>query len=547
MENFIFYLFKSGIWITVFYLIYFLFLRKEIFFKFNRLFLLAGLPASYVLAFCQYHYLVQVSLPLTVVSETIAVQQSQAGAVVSWTMILAGIYVLGAIILLLHHLIGLDKIRRLIQKHQPYSNMKPPVIEISEIQSSFSFFGYVFMDKTATFSEVEKRLILEHETAHIEQHHWIDLLLSQMVCALQWFNPFVWLYRDAIKQNHEFLADRSVIQKGNSQAVYHAALINYTFNAPIFALTNSFAYNKFKRISMMKKNVSKPAKKFAVLLLVPALAIFLWAFAKPEYSVSVQPVQEKIAAQDTVIITTDTDPEGIRVITPGKVKKVKTIGKAKIDKRVSTKDSITVVGWGTLVKSKVINPDSIIALGRYTPCDSLSNATHSYTVSDMLINNGVEIVARGNRTVGDPLYIIDGKMVNSISNIKREDISAIDVLKDASAINLYGETAKNGVIVVTTKRNVEESGENSRNNVKSFNGQVKKDRQDSSKGLDIHGINKDNPPLILIDGEEQPYSSLNEISPANIESFSIMKDKSATVSYGEKGKNGVILIVTKKK
>jgi hypothetical protein len=69
MENVIFYLLKSAIWITVFYLIYHFFLRKETFFKFNRFFLLVGLLASFALARCQYHYPVQVNLPSTIISE----------------------------------------------------------------------------------------------------------------------------------------------------------------------------------------------------------------------------------------------------------------------------------------------------------------------------------------------------------------------------------------------------------------------------------------------------------------------------------------------
>jgi len=66
---------------------------------------------------------------------------------------------------------------------------------------------------------------------------------------------------------------------------------------------------------------------------------------------------------------------------------------------------------------------------------------------------------------------------------------------------------------------------------------------------DIFNVKKGDPtPLIIIDGEEKSIDYLNDttkIKPKNIESFSILKDKSATDKYGEKGKNGVVLVKTK--
>jgi TonB-dependent SusC/RagA subfamily outer membrane receptor len=73
------------------------------------------------------------------------------------------------------------------------------------------------------------------------------------------------------------------------------------------------------------------------------------------------------------------------------------------------------------------------------------------------------------------------------------------------------------------------------------------DESNSSSGFKVHGIDKNNYPLVLVDGIEWDYTSLEKINPENIDSISIMKDKSATDKYGEKAKNGVILIVTKKK
>ena len=48
---------------------------------------------------------------------------------------------------------------------------------------------------------------MNHEAVHVRQKHWLDLLLSGLLCTLQWFNPVVWIYSRFIRQNHEYLAD----------------------------------------------------------------------------------------------------------------------------------------------------------------------------------------------------------------------------------------------------------------------------------------------------------------------------------------------------
>ena len=53
-------------------------------------------------------------------------------------------------------------------------------------------------------------------------------------------------------------------------------------------------------------------------------------------------------------------------------------------------------------------------------------------------------------------------------------------------------------------------------------------------------------PLILIDGVESSKLDLSRMVPEDIETFSVMKDASATAMYGARGANGVILITTKK-
>ncbi len=159
------------------------------------------------------------------------------------------------------------------------------VITHPQLPGSFSIFNYIFLAVGNDAPAREKELILEHELAHVVQRHWVDLLGVQLSCALQWWNPFAWLYVRAVKENHEFLADRTVIEKGNPVALYRAALINHSLKVPVFVFASPFtADGSLKRIQMMTKAKSSPFKKGLVLGVVPVIFLCLMAFAKPRYT-----------------------------------------------------------------------------------------------------------------------------------------------------------------------------------------------------------------------------------------------------------------------
>ncbi len=67
--------------------------------------------------------------------------------------------------------------------------------------------------------------ITVHELKHVESHHWIDLLIAQIVCVVDWFNPVAWLMRDELMLVHEYQADMAVIDNGNDPQEYQILLI----------------------------------------------------------------------------------------------------------------------------------------------------------------------------------------------------------------------------------------------------------------------------------------------------------------------------------
>jgi TonB-dependent SusC/RagA subfamily outer membrane receptor len=139
----------------------------------------------------------------------------------------------------------------------------------------------------------------------------------------------------------------------------------------------------------------------------------------------------------------------------------------------------------------------------------------------------------------DPLVIVDGKEVLSINNLKPENIKSISVLKDASATSVYGEKGKNGVVIVETNSLKDVVNKSAEEITKIMKDAAIKVRTSANK---LEG--KADSPLFIVDGKE--VLSINNLKQEDIKSVSVLKDASATSVYGEKGKNGVIIIETKK-
>lgn len=148
-------------------------------------------------------------------------------------------------------------------------------------------------------------------------------------------------------------------------------------------------------------------------------------------------------------------------------------------------------------------------------------------------NQKSKIIIRGASVIpSHPLLILDGKEIASLNGVKPDDIESISVLKSKSAVELYGEKGKDGVILITTKKGAD--------------AERKGEVVISTNKLSLRGVSDDKKPLIVVDGEVKGKDfELNSISPSDIESMSVFKDKVALDMYGEEGKNGVVQIMTK--
>jgi BlaR1 peptidase M56 len=153
------------------------------------------------------------------------------------------------------------------------------VINVKENLPPFSFLGYVFVNNKI-MNENELEQVLTHEKVHIKQLHSIDLLFAHFISIIHWYNPLTWLLHKAIKTNHEFITDNKVVQEGFDLLNYQELLLNQFVSIPSVQLVNNFNLISIKkRIAMMNKIKSGFLAKLKALLIIPASIIVFFLFA----------------------------------------------------------------------------------------------------------------------------------------------------------------------------------------------------------------------------------------------------------------------------
>ncbi|GAB3915457.1 M56 family metallopeptidase [Mucilaginibacter boryungensis] len=243
------YLLLANVYLTLFFTFYALFLRKETFFNLNRVYLVSSALLSFMIPVIQSDWIKTLFITQKV-QETIyhvgpAVMYSfnvtaKAEHALTLGQIAGGIYALGILVLTVKFFYQLAVINYVIS--QPKSD------------TTYSFFNRIRIEERDTDNEV----ITAHEQAHARHWHSADILLLEAIMILNWFNPVVYMYRNAVKHIHEFIADRDVLKAGANKAEYAMLLLSQTFITPPYHLVNPFFNSSLlkRRIMMLHKNKS---------------------------------------------------------------------------------------------------------------------------------------------------------------------------------------------------------------------------------------------------------------------------------------------------
>ena len=284
MENFLLYFAKVNGLIILFYLLYLVLLRKETFYVSNRWYLLGGLVTAIILPLITFTKTIWVNPePISKFIEVIPITDDKTSSPVSeapidWSLIFSAAYGLIAIVILLKVGFEIASFFFKIVKLNKEKEANYTLIYANSTENPFSFFKYIVINPTL-FSKEEFKHILTHERIHAKQWHSIDVLFSKVFCAFFWINPISWLYRKAMLQNLEFIADNQSLEEIDSKYEYQKTLLKVVVHQQIVGITNPFYQSLIKkRIIMLHKNQSHKRNAWKYAIILPALVGFMLLF-----------------------------------------------------------------------------------------------------------------------------------------------------------------------------------------------------------------------------------------------------------------------------
>jgi hypothetical protein len=166
------------------------------------------------------------------------------------------------------------------KKNQAIAFKSARLVLVDEAVSPHTFLSTIFVNKDQYESGKISDQIFEHELAHVEQKHSLDILFIEVLRIVFWFNPFFYFYKQAIQINHEFLADESVLSKTEDPVSYKNLLLESVFPSYKTDLSSSFNYALTKkRFVMMVKESSSLSKISRQIILIPTITTLAFIFS----------------------------------------------------------------------------------------------------------------------------------------------------------------------------------------------------------------------------------------------------------------------------
>jgi len=487
------YIARASLYLAIFYAFFLLVMRRTSFFRFNRIALLLGTVAC--------HLLPLLRLRTVILPESFSVQVGElemmdvaeaASAPFPWIPVL---YAAGVTAILVLSLVSMARTRRIIRSgsQEPCDGCRLTLVDRDV--PSFSWGRNVVMSR----ADYEKYpAILGHELQHVQNRHSLDILLMTAVAAVHWFNPLVWIARAELKLLHEYEADEGLIRKGIDATSYQLLLVRKAVGEQRFSLANGFNHAKLKqRITMMHKKQTPARVRFAYVAVLPILAATMFVcnparariVSSDNATLAEAPVNEPVTinqnppAGDSVpFASIEQKPtfNGGDAVEFSKwvaenLKYPKEAYEDGIQGRVmvafkvcedgEVRDVKVIRGVNELLDAEAVRVVS--ASPKWEPGyqdGKPVNVTYSFPVvfklrgnenSGEVVNsfsvNGSFMIRSADGAM--PLVYLDGvKYTGDLSKIDPATISSMEVLKDEKAIEKYGEEAKNGVILITTKK-----------------------------------------------------------------------------------------------
>lgn len=561
------YLLKASTVLALFYICFYLILKRETFFHYNRWFLIIGIILALVFPL--------IVIPVEIIAEPVVmsafnvsinksainVQNLQpVSEPFQWTSLIPIFYGLGLLVFTTQFVFQFGSLIRLLIKNPKSKDEIFTYVIVNSKISPFSFFKWIVYNPKA-FNKDELKLMLTHEKVHAKQLHSMDIILAQLACVIFWFNPLIWLYRKEIRQNLEYIADFKTQKKSGCKKEYQHLLLKTSIENHNISLSNNF-YNSLikERIVMLKKSRSDRKKQYKYLLILPLLAGLLMSMNTEKVYIEATTKIENNNPIEFVGPKNTKDALDLNDIKQSSVKII--FNKNMTDTQLqSVKKELKANEIDMNIKHLKRNDKSKISLINID--FKTSNGSANYNAED---KNGIKsfyfkMDENGSFGVGavkdEEIVIVEEIKVNALKeNSKSKTLTTIhETQPDSVYISKDSKRSKNKEHVYLSKidssevkRLTDEKSEiyyQSNKPVKFVSEEIVILQPNKKTHATVAKMyNSNQKPLFIVNGKIF-NKNINTIDSNKIDEVEIIKGDKASKIYGDKAKNGVVIIKTK--
>ena len=517
MPEMILYLLKVNIALLLFYAGYHFILQRYTFHTLNRFYLLTGLVYSALYPLIDLSKILNQNQQLTQQISLIApdwqspvsniIIQAENSSGHYWQILLL-IFWTGVLFMSIRLVIQLVSLLILHIQSRSFTLGNFKFRKISGAVNPFSFWRTIYLNPEC-HDAGELQSILEHEQVHVRQLHTADVLLAEISTIFYWFNPGVWLIKKAIKANLEYITDQEVIRSGVDTKEYQYTLLKTQVLPQNPMPVNNFHFLTIKkRIAMINK---KPSSRINLgkYLLLPLVMLFMLVFGNSRASFN-----------ETKLV------KAIENFTYS----------AKSIPSIAGPDDFTSAAVPTSI------PDTVKPAVRKVTQRPDTNKLEIIQIRTSDDPYGAKTVIGSLTKPGihgkEPIYIIDGvRTLKSAITIQSDSIATVNVYKVQGTATINNLKVDTDVIDIKSK---------------SFNGP---DEHPEKTLTTAYGRNQSKKPsvdsgqqgMLILDGKEIAIARFADLKPSDIESIYVLNGKTAVDQYGEKAKDGVVVVKMKKK
>ena len=550
---------------------YWVSLRNKRFHHYNRFYLVGALLLSWGLPLLNlqwFYFTPEPASPIHRVAKLIYFSPNTLNAsTMSWDELVGVALIVVAGILVIAFLRGIAQLFLIKSKGRVTPMDRFDFIETSVEDAPFSFFRNLFWKKECALNDENGQRMLHHEITHIEQYHSFDKVLATLSTCLAWMNPFFWLIRKELEVVHEFIADEAAITNNDASQLAEM-LLAAQFSPTLFSNGQSFFYSSIKRRILMLTASKKTSYSYARRLLV--LPITLGALALLSFT-----IRNKQSETKQFLSITGTSPAIFLDTIPAQFRDL-TTGKLKGNYQIEIQDDTAIFKDPKSKKNLFKVP--LNQLGAMAGNSSANKTENSDTKKRAHFFSGDSITIIRGKLINNqkaPRIVVNGRELsssNELQLIPSSDIKTIDIRGGEVNIKVDSSTGDNKNLQlkkVADKSTVTIEGIEIENlsieKIKEAHERLKDGKTDSEYliaigekkegdgkvvyAYSLKADGKNELPkdiLYIIDGQESDAAAMKKLGPSSIKSINVLKGNSANNKYGEKGKNGVIEIITKK-